>query len=79
MSPGDYELVAVHVAGQGAADGLPGTLFESADASAWTSGPAELGGAHEATRAIGGTLWLAREGPGVVFELYLPRQAAMEA
>ena len=79
MIPGDYALVAVHVAGEGAADGLPGTLFESGDASAWSSAQAELGGAHEATRATGGTLWLAREGPGVVFELYLPRQAAVEA
>jgi hypothetical protein len=24
-------------------------------------------------------LWLTHEGPGVVFELYLPRQAAVEA
>ncbi len=79
MIPGDYALVAVHVAGDGAADGLPGKLFESGDASAWSSAQAELGGAHEATRATGGTLWLAHEGPGVVFELYLPRQAAVEA
>ena len=79
MIPGDYALVAVHVAGQGAADGLPGNLFESVDAAAWSGAPAELGGAHEATRAMAGTLWLAREGHGVVFELYLPRQAAVEA
>jgi PAS domain S-box-containing protein len=78
MVPGDYALVAVHVAGEGAADGLPSQLFESADASAWSHAPAELGGAHDATRATGGTLWLAREGHGVVFELYLPRQAAVE-
>jgi PAS domain S-box-containing protein len=79
MIPGDYALVAVHVVGEGAADGLPGNLFESGDASAWSRAQAELGGAHEATRATGGTLWLAREGPGVVFELYLPRQAPVEA
>ena len=54
-------------------------LFESGEAAAWSSAQAELGGAHEATRATGGTLWLAHEGPGVVFELYLPRQAAVEA
>jgi chromosome segregation ATPase len=74
ISPGEYALVAVHVAGEGAADGLPGPLFESADAGAWSRAEAELGGAHEATRASGGMLWLSREGKGVVFELYLPRQ-----
>jgi PAS domain S-box-containing protein len=77
MSPGAYVLAAVHVAGDGAADGLPNNLFESSDTNAWSRAEAELAGAHEVTRASGGTLWLAREGKGgVVFELYLRRQAA---
>jgi SWI/SNF-related matrix-associated actin-dependent regulator 1 of chromatin subfamily A len=77
MSPGAYVIAAVHVAGEGAADGLPKNLFESSDANAWSRAEAELAGAYEVTRASGGTLWLAREGKGgVVFELYLPRQAA---
>jgi signal transduction histidine kinase len=76
MNPGEYALVAVHVSGKGAAEGLAKNLFESGDANAWSQAQAELGGAHEAARALGGTLWLAHEGPGVVFELYLPRVAA---
>ena len=76
MTPGEYALIAVHVAGDGAGEGLPANLFESSDPGTWSRAEAELGGVHESVRASGGTLWLSREGPGVVFELYLPRQAA---
>lgn len=79
MAPGDYALIAVHVAGEGAGDGLPQELFETGDAETWSRAQPELAGVHEATRAGGGVLWLANEGAGVVFELYLPRRVAQEA
>jgi PAS domain S-box-containing protein len=78
MAPGDYALIAVHVAGEGASDGLEATLFESSSAEAWAAAKPELAAAREATRASGGLLWLAHEGRGVVFELYLPRQVSQE-
>jgi PAS domain S-box-containing protein len=75
MTPGPYVLVAVHVTGEGASDGLPAELFESADPQVWDQAGAGLPAAFEAVRSCGGSMWLAREGDGVVFELYLPRES----
>ena len=71
---GEYVLLAAHVIGEGAADNLPGDLFETGDAARWEHADAGLSSAYDSVRAFGGNLWLAKEGPtGVVFEMYLPR------
>ncbi len=77
MTPGDYALIAMHVTGDGANEGLPGMLFEAADPAIWEQAEPGLSLAHETARSVGGFLWLANEGPSaVVFELYLPRESA---
>lgn len=74
MQPGEYVLLAAHVIGEGAADNLPGDLFETGDPACWEHAEADLSSAYDSVRAFGGNLWLAKEGPtGVVFEMYLPR------
>jgi len=74
MQPGEYVLLAAHVIGEGAADNLPGDLFETGDAARWEHADAGLSSAYDSVRASGGNLWLSKEGPaGVVFEMYLPR------
>jgi PAS domain S-box-containing protein len=73
MQPGEYVLLAAHVIGEGAADGLPGDLFETGDPARWEHADAGLSSAYDSVRAFGGNLWLSKEGPtGVVFEMYLP-------
>ena len=77
MTPGDYALIAMHVSGDGASEGLPRMLFEAADPAIWEQAEPGLSLAHETARGVGGFLWLANEGPSaVVFELYLPRESA---
>jgi hypothetical protein len=74
MQPGEYVLLAAHVIGEGAADSLPGDLFETGDPARWEHADAGLSSAYDSVRAFGGNLWLSKEGPtGVVFEMYLPR------
>jgi PAS domain S-box-containing protein len=74
MACGAYLLVAMHVSGDGADQGLGFDLFECADRQVWELAGPGLFTAFESTRLAGGWTWLAREGTaGVVFELYLPR------
>ena len=74
MRPGEYVLVAAHIIGEGAAEGLPADLFETGDQGTWERAGNGLSAAYESVHAIDGSLWLAKEGPsGVVFEIYLPR------
>ena len=74
MRPGEYVLLAAHIIGEGAADGLAADLFETADPARWEHGDAGLSSAYDSVRTFGGSLWLSKEGPtGVVFEIYLPR------
>ncbi len=74
MACGAYLLVAMHVSGDGADQGLGLDLFERADRQVWELAGPGLFTAFESTRLARGWTWLAREGPaGVVFELYLPR------
>jgi PAS domain S-box-containing protein len=74
MRAGAYLLVAIHVMGSDAAQGLAPELFESTESAAWANAGSRLFIAFEAIRLARGCIWLAREGTSdVVFELYVPR------
>jgi PAS domain S-box-containing protein len=75
MPCGAYWLVAMHVSGVGAGEGLSSDVFECADRHVWELADPALFTAFESARLAGGWTWLAREGDaGIVLEIYLPRE-----
>jgi PAS domain S-box-containing protein len=73
MACGPYVLVAMHVVAADASVGLVPELFDCSDGTVWESAGSTLFVAFESMRLARGSIWLAREQSGVVFELYVPR------